>query len=432
MASTTPLPPTPIRSSAIRVASSIFDQEIDLASKEGARLYQIGSEALPVSFSGLGKDLRMFVNGLANRAKKCMWSKEIMEIVVQGETLHLLKDYGRIPMSVLKAERAARQGRIVTTQAEARSSIDSAMMFECIENSVDSRVAAKLLKQAPSIDRDGPVMFKQIIENTFVTTTPTTFATKTDLFSLDMKDSKNNVVGFHEDVREMVVSLEAVGHATSDMDLVVSLFMAYEKSDNDLFKLEIRLLKSLYDRGTITSSDQLMEATEAKFDELVKLKKWRAAKPTEDPNLIALTLQVKALTDKLATAGTSSSKSGPNSRRGGTTSGALGGWKYDPSLGSNGTYKRAVEGRDPKMYKWCTGPGHGAKAMWVCGHEPGACVENYDRNASGSTGDAKPATSNSADDPEASIQALRAVLEDNDFGDDPTAQLAACLALFRN
>jgi hypothetical protein len=377
MASTTPLPPTPIRSSALRIASSIFDQEINLASKEGARLYQIGSEALPVSFSGLGKDLRMFVNGLENRAKKCMWSKEIMDVVVKGETLHLLKDYGRIPMSVLKAERLARQSRPANTHAEARASIDSAMMFECIENSVDSRVAAKLLKQAPSIDRDGPVMFKQIIENTFVTTTPTTFATKTDLFSLDMKDSKNNVVEFHEDVREMVVSLEAVGHATSDMDLVVSLFMAYEKSDNDLFRLEIRLLKSQYDRGTISTSEELMEATEAKFDELIKLKKWRTTKPTEDPNLIALTLQVKALSDKLATNSGATSNGGSN-RRGGNN-GNSGGWKYDPSLGTNGTYTRTVEGRDPKAYKWCTGPGHGAKAMWVCGHEPGACSENYDR-----------------------------------------------------
>ena len=130
-------------------------------------------------------------------------------------------------MSVLKAKCLARQSGTCSTHTEARASIGSTRMFECIEKSVNSRVAAKLLKQAPSIDRDGPVMFKQVIENTFVTTGTTTFATKVDLFSLDMKDSKNNVIEFHEDVREMVVSLDAVGHATSDMDLVVSLFMAY-------------------------------------------------------------------------------------------------------------------------------------------------------------------------------------------------------------
>jgi hypothetical protein len=41
---------------------------------------------------------------------KCMWSKEIMEIVVKGERLNLIKDYGRIPMSALnKAEHLACQ-----------------------------------------------------------------------------------------------------------------------------------------------------------------------------------------------------------------------------------------------------------------------------------------------------------------------------------
>jgi hypothetical protein len=118
------------------------------------------------------------------------------------------------------------------------------MMFECIEKSLESRFSAKLLKQAASIDYNGPVMLRQIIENTFITTTPTTFATMTELFSLNLKSAKYNIITFHEDVREKVVSLEAVGHQTADIDLIVSLFMAYETSENDLFKLEVRLLKS--------------------------------------------------------------------------------------------------------------------------------------------------------------------------------------------
>jgi hypothetical protein len=53
------------------IATSIFDAEIDLSSKEGARLYEVGSAALPNTFSGHGKDIRVFINGLENRAKKC-------------------------------------------------------------------------------------------------------------------------------------------------------------------------------------------------------------------------------------------------------------------------------------------------------------------------------------------------------------------------
>jgi hypothetical protein len=118
----------------------------------------------------------------------------------------------------------------------------------------------------------------------------------------------------------------------------------------------------------IFTSDELMEAVEARYDELVKTDKWKPSKPKEDPNLIALTATIKSLTNSLqAKQGTN----GGNKSRGGQ-----GTWKYDSSLGSNGIYSRSIEGKEPKTYKWCTGPGHGRKAMWVCGHEPGRCNEN--------------------------------------------------------
>ena len=413
------------------ISLSIFQREIDLSTKDGARLYEVGSESLPEPFSGQGKDLRVFINGLQNRAKKCMWSDTVLIYNVGGTDLNLLKDYGRIPMQVLKDARDLRNGSTPTTHAQARASIDSMMMFECIEKSVDSRVATKLLKQATSIDRDGPVMFKQIIENTFVTTTPTTFATKTELFSLDLKDFKHNIVVFHEEVREKIISLEAVGHTTSDLDLVVSLFKAYETSENDLFLLEVRMLQSAYNRGDLKTSDELMSGIEAKYDELIKTHKWKVTKAKEDPNLVALTAKVNDLTALLASNKTFD-KGGKHTPREGQGKGP---WKYDKSLGTNGSYVRKTEGRDPKTYDRCEGPGHGGRPMWVCGHKPGACTDdpNHPRN-SGRTGSdsAKPATGGSgasAGASDATIQALGAVLEDNNFSDDSSAQFQACLAL---
>jgi hypothetical protein len=211
--------------------------------------------------------------------------------------------------------------------------------------------------------------------------------------------------------------------------------MAYETSENDLFKLEVRLLKSEFDRGTLSTSNELMEAIEARYDELVKTDKWKPSKPKEDPNLIALTATIKSFTDSLKNGKKSTNAGGSSNRqsRGGSA------WKYDSSLGSDGTYSRSVEGKDPKTYKWCTGPGHGRKPMWVCGHEPGKCDENYDRNSSqnkstgqGQSGDSSSgSTSGHTTDADDSIQALRAVLENASFGDDPSAQLQACLALLQ-
>jgi hypothetical protein len=193
------------------------------------------------------------------------------------------------------------------------------------------------------------------------------------------------------------------------------------------------MLKNAYDRGDIQTSEELMEATETKYDELVKTNKWKPSKPKEDPNLIALTATVKTLKDALE-----AKKSGTNSDSGRqrNSAGGQGSWKFDPSFGSNGTYIRKNEGKDPKTYKWCTGPGHGGKPMWVCGHEPGSCNEKYDRNSSRNSNSSSNdgganANTGTGGNAEASIQALRAVLEDTDFGDDPNAQIMACLALLR-
>jgi hypothetical protein len=182
-------------------------------------------------------------------------------------------------MSVLKQLRQDRKDHPPTSLAQAGSTIDSYMILECIEKSLETRVSTKLLKQVTSTDCDGPVMFKQIIENTFITMTPTTFAMKTELFSLDSKNSKNNIVTFHKDVRKKVISLKAVSHQTTDIDLVVSLFMAYETSDNDIFKLEVCLPKNSYDHGSLSTSDELMEAIEAKYNKLVKTDRWNLLNP---------------------------------------------------------------------------------------------------------------------------------------------------------
>jgi hypothetical protein len=81
------------------------------------------------------------------------------------------------------------------------------------------------------------------MENTFITTTPKTFATKTKLFSLNLKSAKYNIKTFHKDVCKKVVSLEAVSNQTANIDLIVSPFMAYKISENDLFKLKVCILK---------------------------------------------------------------------------------------------------------------------------------------------------------------------------------------------
>jgi hypothetical protein len=113
--------------------------ESELSKKEGASLYKIGSEPLPNNtFSGYGKDICIFIDGIDNCSKKSNWTKNIMEVKVGSKMLNLLKDYGRNPMDALKRLRRDCQDNPTTTLAEAPASISSTMMFKCIDEKASS------------------------------------------------------------------------------------------------------------------------------------------------------------------------------------------------------------------------------------------------------------------------------------------------------
>jgi hypothetical protein len=52
--------------------------------------------------------------------------------------------------------------------------------------------------------------------------------------------------------------------------------MAYKLSENDLFKLNVHILKIASDHDDISTSDKFIKAVKAKkHDELVKTNKWK-------------------------------------------------------------------------------------------------------------------------------------------------------------
>ena len=173
-----PPPPPP----KFTFARSPFDTDIDLSTKEGVKLYESGCEALPCKFSGKGKDLLYFVENLKIRATKCRWDRLILSFVTpQGRHLNLLDNYGEISMEDLKDLYNATRSKVPTCHADVRPIIDSDMMAECINNSLEGVPAKKLLLKAKEHKGDGPMMFKQIVNDTFVATTNQTINTKCNM-----------------------------------------------------------------------------------------------------------------------------------------------------------------------------------------------------------------------------------------------------------
>src|SRR5688572_18223464 len=129
------------------------------------------------------------------------------------------------------------------------------MLFNAIKKSINKIVTRKLLLRAQEHHNGSSMAFKQIIEDTFVTTISTTYSNKTNLFKMDLKNYRYNILKLHEDVKNKVMSLQAAGHSHTDVDLYINLFNAYELATNEVFKSHINFQRSEYDTGHITSAN---------------------------------------------------------------------------------------------------------------------------------------------------------------------------------
>ena len=65
-------------------------------------------------------------------------------------------------------------------------------------------------------------------------------------------------------------------------------------------------------------------------------------------------------------------------------------WKFNKSLGNNN--KLTFDGRE---YKWCNGPGHGNRGMWVK-HAPGTCTNNGSSMNNNGSNNSSPSSVNNA------------------------------------
>jgi len=195
----------------------------------------------------------------------------------------------------------------------------------------------------------------------------------------------------------------------SDAYGVVALFNAYQHYDNPEWLEYVRHLRTQYQEKTFTTVDELQAKTSAKFSEMCKAKpkRWNAEKKPSDDPVLALQARTSNSQSSTSTDGfTTTNKKTKNK------------WKFDKSLSTTNTYVRKVNNKET-TYKWCTGPGHGGKAMWVT-HDPAKC-----KKLTSDSGTSSGTTSGNTSDPAETIQMMRSVLENASFGDDPGAMLQA-------
>jgi hypothetical protein len=349
---------------------SPWQQEIDLSTKHGSNLWSEGTKPADEKFSGSGRDVPRFIALVKNQVSKCY----LTDIVtVNGK--NLLVDYGTVTLEEIKRVRDARNAVNPSSLREAQPRIKAQILFHFIYGSLGSLPLRKISTRLDEIQQDGPTLLKIVLVDTFVATQAHTFKAKEQLYDLQLKAYKHNVQSMNQGVREIMVDLQAAGHSVGNDDIMITLFRAYSGSTNDEFRNSVMYWKNEWSNGSLTLAEELMIKADSKYDELKKTGTWGRSSD-KDEQIIALTAKLESLQKEIG-----SGQSAPMSFGSGSSfkkNKSKDAWKYDRSLSTSTTYSR-----DGKTYKWCSGPGHNKKPMWVCGHEPGQCTADYKKGTKG-------------------------------------------------
>lgn len=341
----------------LMIIVSPWQQDIDLTTKQGANLWNEGTKPVDDKFTGQGRDVPRFIAIVKNHVSKCYLTGIT---TINGK--NLLADYGTLTLEEVKRVRDARNAIVPTTLRQAQPKIKAQILFHFIYGSLGSLPLRKISTRLEEIQQDGPTLLKIVLVDTFVATQAHTFKVKEQLYDLQLKAFKWNVQTMNQSVREIVVDLQAAGHSFGNDDIMIALFRAYSGSTNEEFKNAVMYWKNEWNNCALTSAEELMVKADGKYDELKKAGTWGKSSE-KDEQIIALTARIETLQKEVH----SNKSKPPPSKQNGKYA-----WKYDRSLSSTATYVR-----EGKTHKWCTGPGHNKKAMWVSGHEPGKCTADY-------------------------------------------------------
>jgi hypothetical protein len=121
-----------------------------------------------------------------------------------------------------------------------------------------------------------------------------TFSIKTKLYTMNLKHHKHNILEFHLNLDDKIDTLN-VRKPPADKDISISLFKAYDTSDNALFKgtfvsSSLGFFHQSQRRHAQNYLKNLMLKIEAKYDKLCIKNKWKLAKKEDDASIIASTL----------------------------------------------------------------------------------------------------------------------------------------------
>ena len=273
------------------------DRPIDYSTASGAKIFKSSTASLPIKFDLEPKSINTFNEVLKDRCTSAAWDNpgsSIITIQVGVRTLNVIDHYGEISLDEVRRECAT----YVTLQT--RKSQHSYQMYECFMNSLTDTVRIKITPDADLYTingtRCGPLLYRYLMSKSAIDTRATLSHIRENLSNLDtyMTTISSNITSFNEYVKEQRLNLAAREGVTHD--LMTNLWKAFSVASDHEFVQYIKRKKDLYDEGAEITPDSLMRDAENKYKTLIQEEKWNSMS-TEQTQIVALSAQVKKLSD---------------------------------------------------------------------------------------------------------------------------------------
>ena len=350
---------------------------IDLTSTAGIKLYNRATAGQSDKFDGTPDKAATFQVGLEECAAEFGWYSLLSIADSQGRQHNLIYEYGQLSMAEVKIKVNTYAGQPV------RAAQNSNMLARHIMNSLTPEFKSQVVLYATDYKvngkPDGLCLLKQVYKLTFVDTKGTVSSIRYQLVHMSTKlvEVAYDVQVFNDWVRAQVDKLTARGAESSD--LLNYLWEAYRSVPDKSFAAYMTRHQDLHEDDTADyNAREVMAMAENKYKTQKLSGEW--CQRGNDPEIVAMSTQIKELTKKLAGASKqnkavdnsnkASKKSSKAEKRKKSTPRKKD-WKWEAPTGK----EKKVDGFPAKEYNnktyfWCQN--HSENGMWVI-HHPGSC-----------------------------------------------------------
>jgi hypothetical protein len=309
-----PAAPQPPQPGPFALTPALANQNvIDLASPQGIKLYKAITTPLATKFDGSSRKLVLFMDELRHKADEYGWNHTLLSVSDQHPVTptvrNLLVHHRLITMANVRAHATTYIG------TQERVAQDSHMMYRFLTDSLSEGARSRMANEHAQYNingiPDGPCYLKAILVTYFVETIATNFVLRQKLQALPdaMEKLEYNVGDFNSYVNEQVQNLAHGGEDTTD--LMVNLFAAYEKVNDETFRTYIAHKKESYEDGSLQlNATSLMNLARTKYNLLTDQTSW-GKKSLVEEQMVALSAQLeqaKAEIEELSHTSTSPSK----------------------------------------------------------------------------------------------------------------------------